>query len=373
MFPKGDQARVNETLNFIRGYGAIPALVRNDIALMVSAAYPRTTPLQQQAYHTLSLAMSVKTGATVPPGNDQQRMMRRAIVLIWQAMSTKANDPAPVRARGVAAMGLGIGFLAAALDDAMLKAAVVASPAGAAHVFLNEFATHPQRFLRVHRIFARGSTAGRQRFEVAGGPYTNVMNFSFYYEPGFDRFELAVIPLNAAVGPGYVFATVSVPAVHWSDVPGVAAQPGNFAGVLATELSGASYMVTTQFTGCSFCFKGAGQVMHAAHISPAGDVNKVNYVGAGTALANRIVNHGGAFANVGGAAALNVFGNGAGNAVLPAGGNGFYPVKTAPAQAGFMKWMTVFGLRKNGVDWRIYTQSVDGVDAIMPGSVRRLI
>ena len=111
-------------------------------------------------------------------------------------------------------------------------------------------------------------------------------------------------------------------------------------------------------------------MLYAAHISPAGDVNKPELTGQVLAdqIMGNVANVGpGAFANIpaaaGAGAPLNVFGNGAGNVHPHGGGNGFYPPKAQNAGPGEMKWMSIFG-RLNG-GWEFYTQSIDGAGAIM--------
>jgi hypothetical protein len=164
-------------------------------------------------------------------------------------------------------------------------------------------------------------------------------------------------------GAGCVVSTVSVPAVHWSQVPGVgAAAPGNFAAVLGCELTGANYMLTTQFTGCAFCWTNHGGVLRASHISPSGG-GPVGYPGGGNALAQRLSAQG-TMANAANAA-LTVFGAGAGNANVPAAGNPFYPPSTQ------FRWGSIIGVNKGGGGWRLYLQVIGNNDQIQ--EARRIL
>jgi hypothetical protein len=336
---KGAQTRINDTLAMIQNAPVLTGAIRTQIAALVANAFPRTTAAEQLAYQTLSTGMSVKANvaAGVAKGTAADRETRRAIYLLWKTMGKTLPAPFAVDGRADAAMSMPVAGLAAAFADAMYKAGVVAGPPGALLVF-NDLANHPAGFLRQHRIFIHGSTVGRPLFSTAPtGNYQNVVNFDFQYDAENDRFHFISGPF-ATLGASHAVQAVSVPAVHWTDVPAVGAFPGNFAGVLGCELAGGpTLMVTTQFTGCAFCWTNHGGVLRAAHISPAGDAAKVNYTGLGLALANRLVNQPGLMANANNMQ-LTVFGNGAGNAVAHGGGNGFYPQRTVPYQAGQMKY-----------------------------------
>ena len=383
-FPK---ARFTETVDYIRGYAAsgLPAAVRADIATYLAAQFPRLTPANVQTFDALANEMSVKgrIGAGVAAGTEAQRQQRRALVLLWRAMGVTLPVPADVNPKVQLAMNLAPAALAAELNETMLKAAVVASGAGAAHVFNMEFAVNPLGFITTRRIFIYGTTQGVEKvMNPAAASFENVLDFRFQYQANFDRFCFARL-VDAAYGSAHTVTAVSVVALHWSDVPGrglvplpTAAAPSTFAGMLAVRFTGGpTYMLTTQFTGCAFCYRAVGGTLHAAHISPSGDVNKP--VLTGQVLANQIMGNvanvgAGAFANVpagAGGGALNVFGNGAGNVPPHGGGNAFYPPKTPNAVAGQMKWMSIFG-RLNGA-WELYTQSIDGVGAIM--EARRIL
>ena len=65
----------------------------------------------------------------------------------------------------------------------------------------------------------------------------------------------------------------NVPGVVWSDVPnrtrsGIA---GSLAGITGTDLGDAPSMLTTQFSGCSFCYKTHLGKTFAAHIVPGAE------------------------------------------------------------------------------------------------------
>jgi hypothetical protein len=360
MFGKGDQERINDTLAVITNAPYLDNIIRPQIVTFVSNQFPRLTGPDRQTYRTLSRNMSVKEHMApgVAAGTAADREKRRAIYLIWSALGQFQQCSMSIRPKADAAMTMGVGGLNAALEEAMTKAAVVASVAGAQHVF-NMLNDHPVRFLAANRLIIYGTATGQNKFQTGapmGAGYQNVMNFHFQYDASDDRFFMQAAAATAMRGQSHQFATVSVPAVHWSNVPGVGAHPGTFTGILGCELAGAAFMLTTQFTGCAFNWTSHGGVVRASHLSPAGG-GPTNYLGGGNALAARVA-AAGQMANAGGTACV-VFGGGAGNAAPPLGGNPFYPDTTVTA----IRWVTIIGVIKHGA-WRLYTQVVDGNSAI---------
>jgi hypothetical protein len=307
--------------------------------------------------------LSVKRHATVPAGNTADRAKRRAILLIWKSLDKATGGAAALAAgRAAAAMTMPAGNLDAALADAILKVSVYASAAAGADVFINDVAAHPRQFLVAHKVIVMGRTTGGATFTNLLSPsYDNVLTFYFQYDPGQDRFVFNgnISPLY---GQAHPFTTVSVPAVNWYDVPGNGGEhaplvPANFAQILGCELTGANFMVTTQFTGCTFCWTNQGGLLRASHIGPtkAGSPDATlttSYPGGGNGVATRMIAQGAAagMANAAGVA-LRVFGRGAGNAPAIAAGNPFYPSAT-------LKYATIIGRNSGGV-WKFYLQAID--------------
>ncbi len=123
-------------------------------------------------------------------------------------------------------------------------------------------------------------------------------------------------------------------------------------------------MVTTQFTGCTFCWTDHNGIVRATHIGPtkAGYPSAAlatSYPGGGNGAALRMINQGNlappgigiaaAMANAPGAA-LHVFGRGAGNAAPVAAGNAFYPNAS-------LQYATIIG--RNAGAWKFYLQAID--------------
>jgi hypothetical protein len=371
-------SRYNDTLTVVRNYGggiALPLPIRNDIVTMINAQFPRLTVVQRTAFNQLVDNISVKghIGVGVASGTKIQRQQRRAIALLWAAIGSRGA--AGLLPQQTAAMTMAAGNLPAALDEAMFFAAAVASPAGIAHVFNNHFAANPLTFIQQHRMLIQGSTQGQNLLTAPAPGYQNVLAFRFYYVPASQRFQLSVA---APAGiPGHQFNAVSVPALHWAQVPGRGAvasppvvavpppAPPSFAAMQGIEFAGSNWMVTTQLTGCSFCLAEQGGVTYASHITPAPGLN-------GLALANQLM---GLVPGVGGAvmsnhpnpalAPVGVFGPGAGNLPVAFGGNAFYPA------VGTYQSMSIFGQNVGG--WRIYAQVVLPGGAISMAETRRLI
>jgi hypothetical protein len=369
-------ARYNETVAVIQNHGggiALPLAIRNDIVTMIDAQFPRLTGAQQTAFNQMVDSISVKShiGVGVARGTAAEREQRRAIALLWAAIGSRGA--AGLLPQQTAAMNMPVGNLPAALDDAMFFAAAVASQAGITHVFNNHFAPNPLAFIQLHRILIQGTTHGDNLLTGPAAGYQNVVNFRFYYVPASQRFQISVA---APVGiPGHQFPAVSVPALHWGRVPGRGAEANpapplpfpapSFAAMQGIEFGGATWMMTTQLTGCAFCLAQNGGVTYASHITPAPGLN-------GQVLADQLM---GLVPSVGAAvmsnhpnaalAPVGVFGSGAGNFPVAFGGNAFYPATTT------YQSMSIFGQDVGG--WRIFAQVVLPGGAISAAETRRLI
>jgi hypothetical protein len=357
MFDKDAATRVADTLTMISNAPDLNAGIRTQIVALVNLQFPRLTPPEKAIFQQLSGEMSVKgqIGAGVAKGTSPEREKRRAIYLLWMAIGKAQTIDLFIKPRAALAMSMPAASLNAAFSDVMLKAAVVACAPGGQFVY-QELCTHPVRFLTQYPIIVLGSPAGGDRLSTApNGNYQNALNFHFQYEAGLDRFVLGA-HADGQLGANYSFLTVSVPAVHWSQVPNAGLAPCNFAGVLGCELTGANFMLTTQFTGCAFNWTSYGGVLRASHISPAGG-GVGAYPGGGIALAQQVMLNG-AMANAGNTA-CTVFGGGAGNAPVAAG-NMFYPNTVVNA----IRWVSIIGVIK-GANWRFYMQAISATMQIL--------
>lgn len=354
---KSDLIRIGNTITAIQNSAHLLPAIRNDVANLCTTQFPRLTAAEQQVYHGLSQDMSVKgnIGAGVAKGTAAERETRRAVFLIWKAVAQRQGQylsATGVGARAAAAMTMGAGMLNAALADAMLKAAVVASQAGAQYVF-DELRNDPVRFLTTHKILIKGSTTGADKLTSGAGDHENVMTFVFQYDAYRDKFEInSDKMINPNLGASHAFHTVSVPAVYFYQVPGFTDVNNSFAAVRGIKLTGADFMLTTQFTGCAFSWTTDGGVMRASHVAPSDKYR--TYPGEGNGLAQRLVSEPGRMANANNKP-LTVFGRGAGNAPVPAG-NSYYPDAA-------LQWASIFGVKRGG-NWNFYLQAVNQADMI---------
>lgn len=229
----------------------------------------------------------------------------------------------------------------------MRKARIVAGagPAGLTHVLTRVLQPNPLTFLQHNKLFVAGST---RRVTVGE---QNVQNFSFLYNPAHDRYEFRP---NAFPG-GIPVPVESVVAVHWTQVPERDVDParGSFARIRGVELSGNHVMVTTQFTGCSFCMKQAGARVFCAHIAP--HVEGVPHSMAPNELARQLCGQrapaaiGGDFANAAEPGEFRVYGAGAGNGRFP---NGY---TLGVAGGGANDYMTMVGF-PGAAGYQIFSQ-----------------
>jgi hypothetical protein len=189
------------------------------------------------------------------------------------------------------------------------------------------------------------------------GTDINLRNFYFSYNPSRDRYEFQT------TAPGHQIQANSVVAVHWANVPGrvtaftnraAELNAGTFTGIQGIQLDGVNVMVTTQFSGCSFCMKEEAGTMYCGHISPKvspGDSGGMD----GTLLARQLCGVepyvvGGDFANTGGLGVFHVYGINYGNGAFPGG----YDFGASPPGGG-QTYMSIVGF-PGGTSYRIFSQ-----------------
>ena len=333
---KDAQARLDEIVAYIASQ--VPGAERTPVTLYLTDWLNASIGGNAQALAGLSNPLTM-TDAT-NPGNKADRDRRRALILL-ELMKSTANVNT---ATAVKQMGIGqVNTRFAALLEQLRIAASETHGTGAAlqAVFATELTAHPQRFLRANRVM------------MANLPAATRAVFFYDYRRSTYCFDIAAPP--AVRNPCRIPAVI-VPAVVWDKVPGRTSSQiaGSFASIAPTELTGATTMISTQFSGCAFCFKVVGTRIFAAHIMPDDSAGSV-VTGGGMALARQLGGQvagiaGGNFAAPGnGAGQFNVYGAGWSN--LAAFPNG-YPVRTAADQ-----FMNIFGVVKSGA-WRIYAQHV---------------
>jgi len=333
---KDAQARLDEIIAYLASQ--VPGPERTSVTLYLTDWMNRSTMGNAQALKDLSNPMTMTNAPNA--GNKAERDRRRALIVL-ELMKSTANLNTGNAVKQLAMGQVDTQF--AALLGELRTAASETHGTGAAlqTVFNTELVAHPQRFLRANRVIMGNLRGGNQAV------------FFYDYPRSTYRFDLQA---PAEVRNPCRIPAVVVPAVVWDQVPGRtnSQTAGSFAGIVGTELIGATTMISTQFSGCAFCFKVVGTRIFAAHIMPDDGAGSA-VTGGGAALARQLAGQvpgitGGNFAAPGnGAGQFNVYGAGWSN--LPAFPNG-YPVRAAADQ-----FMNIFGVVKGGA-WRIYSQHV---------------
>jgi hypothetical protein len=383
MLAKADNVRIKETIEFILNQTNVSPIRRDAVGKYLNQ---HVANLSANEFAELSGEMSVsrhETGGTLKKASsailsrasrmsgthgDNERMKRRAVVLLWKTLARGHNGLADRSAPAVdAVMAISTPSLDASLFDAMLKVSLCSKADAVRDFFENIVVNQMPEFVRRYKVTVTGSDAGTDKFtNAASTDSTNVQDFYFYYDYSRQRFAFAPNPPAATV-PSHRVAAVSVPVVPWYGVPGngstanpVASANANFSGIRGCELSGARIMLTAQFTGCSFCWTRYGGRLRAAHIAPTrpghpGANLATSFVGGGSQLAERLADPGSAATAPGMANApgedLLVFGSDNGNGPRIAGREPFY-------QRGLVRQVTVIG-RDLGGTWELYAQTVD--------------
>ncbi|MEP7282709.1 MAG: hypothetical protein ABI696_12085 [Rubrivivax sp.] len=353
--------RIDETLKFLQKTTVAPATLRDEVYTFAKA-YADQFLVDKKSSFTASVSsgMSTKNYADTKAdwGDKAIRTERRAMALLWTAMSNLE--------RAGQAMTMASGRVEDALLAVMKKAKATADmakgiSAGNQDILLIDFMGRPAEFLSHNVVVIYGIKADAQ-------PTTNIGRFGFYFQASKDRY---VFECPCKVPGAHLFDAVNVPAVLWSSVPGRGsnAAAGSFAGIQGTPLaSTVKVMLTTQFTGCTFCVNDTGGTVHAAHIAPSNAAGKKDgetlHSIDPTVLAEQVCATGD-FAAARGAPTMRVYGRDKGKQTFTNG----YLYKTG--SHGSKNWMTVIGFRDDTTGWSLYTQS-NAEDHPKPKRVRQV-
>ncbi|MCG3194811.1 MAG: hypothetical protein DIJKHBIC_04078 [Thermoanaerobaculia bacterium] len=343
---KDDQARIDDAFNFIAGTTLVPARMKLAVSTFVSDFIKRKLPTGSSRQEIRNFSRGMSMAKVHHSGTEGQRALRRAIHLLWEAME---NHERAEQAKLTPGIDLVYDF-----KRSMEKAWIVSEKKGGglvAHkwVFDNGLKLYTKAFLRRNRLFIQGSS----KIDGTQGDQ-NVLDFEFGFDELKDRYTIAPKGLG-----GYSFKAVSVPAVHWTDVPrrGVTEDSGSFGAMNGTEFDGASVMVTTQFTGCSFCLKDAGRLL-GAHISPSVP-GRPHPFSSGTKLAQQLSGvqepavGKGDFANGNpGTGQLLVYGRGYSN--MTGLRDGYDP----RIQGGGSSGMYIVGFKRPTGQWKVFSQEI---------------
>jgi hypothetical protein len=345
--PKPTGQRIQATLDFLLATNLVTQGARTAARALADAFLAANYPggAGTPAYDAFSRELSL--GGHLFDDPDQRRQMARALFLLWRAIQWFDGQFVLPKAN--------VGQITLATADRKLANYIVKAhcvqnertggSGGATHA-LTALTGDPLTFLRDNKVIVLGSGA------FAGPDVANVQACNFRYNAGLDRYEFTV---NNPVG-GAALLVDSVKAFHWTDPRYLAPvhpalhdiTTADFGNMLGIPLSGVHIMVTTQFTGCSFCMAEHANVVYCAHVSPAGVPNKQPDTN-GPTLARRILATG-AMANAPGAP-LAVYGRTAGTAPHPGGYN-------LGVGGGIATYMTVLGFPQ-GNTYRIFAQTTE--------------
>lgn len=319
---KSSSSRLTETLTFIRNSRRptiIPDAMHDRIVELLDVWQNRGA--SQQTKDRLSALMS-QEDATQRAGSKPDRKYVRAATLIQCAIvlpETKWGEYATIMKSTRDEHSK--------LYDTALQSArdYIGSTPAEINAMLGRLRNDPVATLNSTKfVINGGNKAGNPvKFKIAmkNGAYT----FDCY---GTNNGRVEISAMN-------------VVATKYKDIKDT---PGAINAVQSGDAAGADILLTTQFTGCSFCFMKApdNQSVRAAHIDPGNTAADPS----GTELSETMRSDAG-FAN-GNGGNLKVYGR------VPNGSDEF----GYPESAG---QMTIIGL-KDGMNWKIYSQimNLDG-------------
>lgn len=278
---KESHARISQTISFIRKATVTPAAAM-DRRKGVADALQEWFDARGPAVDTVSAAMSQNKTRNRPSDADD-RHYRRAIILIKCVAYPAENRPDEHAAN---VNNVIKSNYAAALGQALIEAGQdlqLTSPTGLNEVY-NLLLANPERFLTEKTI----------RINVASG-VEGELEYAFYYHTGGKRYEFASIAY-AGVRPHKKVMVTVVPAINWWEIPGY---PKEVVPTVANASGSPPLVITTQFTGCTFCYAPNGGGLLAAHVSPDGTNKDAARAKTGKKLGEQLTDDGNSFKGYG--------------------------------------------------------------------------
>jgi len=242
---KNAHVRVQDTIQFIQSQRP-PAVSPAAFAGLTAALAVWSTNAPQPARQQLSLLMS-QNGTTNRPPSSQDRKYRRAMILLKCAIVDPNGNWAQL-AQGVnnqAINGLAVQYgwaMEAARDAAFSTAPLVTNE-------LNQLLTQTRRFMNSYKLV------------VNGQPNGGLIQYGFYMQQGAYYLDCFQAQHGAQV------QAINIPAQPYA---GIVNTLGQIQATLADIAQGHTLALTTQFTGCCYCFERQGTNLAAAHIDPQG-------------------------------------------------------------------------------------------------------
>jgi hypothetical protein len=197
-------------------------------------------------------------------GDENQRHKRRSLMLIgYVLLGSEIGTAKQIQG----------GMLDTTFNNKLEELRLNADQyAGSGHLLGLEWQrmkSNPLIWLRENRIVIEGS--------VKSGPVSIV--FAKHKNSGFQIKSGDLIQVAAgSQGRAPRFEVINVPAVYWHTAQGKVHQLGvnrDWSGIEPTALTGApDVMLSTTFSGCSFCYQKKRRIEYAGHIMPGGDGGK---------------------------------------------------------------------------------------------------
>lgn len=311
--------RISETINFL-DTTPVDGL-RCDRELMMDGIrdWERRTSAEERK--ALSNCMS-QNGSPNRPNSKKDRAYRRALILLECAFG------ATPRKDWAAKMAMVSGYKLEKLPDHFRqtiegKADIWGSRSEYGRAMADELKAHPRRFLTHRRVVISGKSSG------------GAFDYAFYTENG----KLKINP-GSTVGAYYKVRAINVPAQNYADIKdALDSIPGT-----RSKNYDADVMLTTQFSGCAFCFSVSKNSLVAAHVNPGGAPGSGVPKAIGATELPRVLRKRGGFSN-GNSGEFKVYGRTAGS------GYG-YPQDS-------VEQMTIVAVRKES-GWRVYAQQAFG-------------
>jgi hypothetical protein len=330
---KGAQKRLDATVEFVRKEPNLRAEVRQVVAdyLEYFMDIDRVGPVYTTKQHLKTFSESLSQRNNPNSGEKAERHYRRALHMMYQSLG---DSPARAAVDTMAEAALAPAFRKLAKEVYLYW-----DKTGAAcRAKLDKLRSSPRQFLEENEIFINGHKK-KETGHVRGPAW-----FLVSYEPGRKRFVFEPMgsEQDRADQPGYRFQAISVPAVAHDD----ASEHRNLQELIPTELTGLDIMLTTQFSGCSFCLQQSGGKVYAAHISPDEARTKQDPIALADTLRGTGAAAGGAFKGVGGSG-FRVYGRGESD------------VKGDAGYAKALKAMLIIGVRSKTGTWEVFSQHVD--------------
>jgi len=309
---KNADTRLTETITFIKAH-PVPGFIGSfDDVVQGLNDWKRSA--SQKDRDTLSGLMS-QDGSPNRPGNKADRAYRRAAILLKCALS---ETPDKWKATASLINGHKSGFADVYRNNLEAGRDGYYSSAAVAQQHLNQLRDHPETFLNTWRLIVNGKPASQRA------------TYGFYMKDGSFKLDCNIPQLGKIS-----VDAINVPATKYSAVQ---ANPGNIQATLSSLDASCTLMLTTQFTGCCYCFMVNGGDLAAAHIDPSAVIDRSGVTGQQVSQAMRA---NGGFAN-GNGGTFKAYGR-----VAEDSGLFGYPQNA--------KQMIIVGVKLAGA-WQVYAQ-----------------